>query len=85
MKTGGYISSITNKRAVDSQPWVPEMPNLVGIYHAFVRGHNRDTRVHKLFIIVSGGCAKASDDFYNHVLDCHGEATAGQCANSQVK
>lgn len=84
MREGGYVSSITSKRAVDSQPWVPEMPNLVGIYHAFVRGHNRDTRVHKLFIIVSGGCSKASDDFYNHVLDCHGEATAGQCAISQV-
>ena len=83
-REGGYVSSITDKRAVDAQPWVPEMPNLVGIYHAFVRGHNRDTRVHKLFIIVSGGCAKASDDFYNHVLDCHGEATAGQCAMSQV-
>jgi hypothetical protein len=40
--------------------------------------------VHKLFIIVSGGCSKASDDFYNHVLDCHGEASAGQCATSQV-
>lgn len=84
MREGGYVSSITSKRAVDSQPWVPETPNLVGIYHAFVRGHNRDTRVHKLFIIVSGGCAKAADDFYNHVLDCHGEATAGQCAMSQV-
>lgn len=108
IREGGYISSITSKRAVDSQDWVPEVPNLVGIYHAFVRGHNRyvilqnclkhvfeamditcglndrDTRVHKLFIITSGGCAKAADDFYNHVLDCHGEATAGQCAMSQV-
>jgi hypothetical protein len=84
VREGGYVSSITSKRAVDSQPWVPDMPNLVGIYHAFVRGHNRDTRAHKLFIIVSGGCAKASDDFYNIVLDCHGLTTAESCASSQV-
>jgi hypothetical protein len=67
----------------DRQDWVPEVPDLVGIYHSFVRGHNRDTRVHKLFIIVSGGCGKAADEFYNTVLDCHGHATAGECAMSE--
>ena len=56
---------------------------MVGLYHAFVRGHNRDTRSHKLFIVVSGGCSKASDEFYNVVLDCHGHATAGECALSE--
>ena len=55
---------------------------MIGIYHSFVRGHNRDTRVHKLFIIVSGGCGKASDEFYNMVLDCHGHTTAKICAMS---
>lgn len=56
---------------------------MIGIYHSFVRGHNRDTRVHKLFIIVTGGCCKASDEFYNMVLDCHGHATAKDCAMSE--
>lgn len=56
---------------------------MVGIYHSFVRGHNRDTRVHKLFIIVSGGCGKASDEFYNTVLDCHGHANAKTCVMSE--
>lgn len=33
--------------------------------------------------MVSGGCSKASDEFYNVVLDCHGHATAGECALSE--
>lgn len=60
-----------------------QVPDMIGIYHSFVRGHNRDTRVHKLFIIVTGGCCKAADEFYNTVLDCHGHATAKDCAMSE--
>jgi hypothetical protein len=79
----GNIAGIRTKRTVDSKEWVPELPDMVGIYHSFVRGHNRDTRVHKLFIIVSGGCGKASDEFYNTVLDCHGHANAKTCVMSE--
>lgn len=80
---GGRMVGIRSKRTVDSQDWVPEVPDMIGIYHSFVRGHNRDTRVHKLFIIVSGGCGKAADEFYNTVLDCHGHATARDCVTSE--
>ena len=81
--SGGRTGQIRAKRTTDSNDWVPEVPNMIGIYHSFVRGHNRDTRVHKLFIIVSGGCGKAADEFYNCVLDCHGHATARDCAMSE--
>lgn len=77
------MAGIRNKRTVDSMDWAPEVPDVVGVYHSFVRGHNRDTRVHKLFIIVSGGCGKAADEFYNCVLDCHGHATAKDCVMSE--
>lgn len=69
--------------SMDSAEWVPEMPASIGLYHAFVRGHNRDTRAHRLFIVVSGGCNRASDEFYNTVLDCHGLASVKDCATSQ--
>jgi len=74
-----------NKRDMDSKAWVPELPDSVGIYHAFVRMHNRDTRTHKLFIVVSGGCRKASDEFYNCMLDCarDRDATAKIAATSE--
>lgn len=78
-----HIAGIRTKRTCDSKNWVPEVPDMIGIYHSFVRGHNRDTRVHKLFIIVSGGCCKAADEFYNCVLDCHGHASAKDCALSE--
>ena len=54
---------------VDSQHWTPELPERIGIYHAYIRGFNRDIRNHRLFIVCSGGMAKASDAFCNMVID----------------
>lgn len=79
----GLAGRCGSSSSMDSGPWVPEMPSSIGLYHAFVRGHNRDTRMHKLFIVVSGGCCKASDEFYNTVLDCHGLASVKECATSE--
>lgn len=54
---------------VDSQHWTPEVPERIGIYHAYIRGFNRDVRTHRLFIVCSGGLYKASDAFCNMVID----------------
>ena len=54
---------------VDSQHWTPEVPDRIGIYHAYIRGFNRDVRTHRLFIVCSGGMARASDAFCNMVID----------------
>ena len=54
---------------VDSQHWTPELPDRIGIYHAYIRGFNRDVRTHRLFIVCSGGMARASDAFCNLVID----------------
>jgi len=54
---------------VDGQHWTPEVPDRIGIYHAHIRGFNRDVRHHRLFIVCSGGMAKASDAFCNMVID----------------
>jgi hypothetical protein len=48
------------------------MPELVGLYHAYVKGFNKDVRHHKLFIVVSGGCNLLSDKFYNLSVDIRG-------------
>lgn len=77
------IRTRNHEVSMDSRPWVPEMPQTIGLYHAFVRGHNHDTRVHKLFIVVSGGCSQASDEFYNSILDCHGKVSAYDCATAE--
>lgn len=57
------------RRAADCKEWMPEMPEYVGLFHAYTRGFNLDTRQHKLFIVASGGCGKLSDHFSNMCLD----------------
>lgn len=59
----------TGLLTVDSQHWTPEVPDRIGIYHAYIRGFNRDVRTHRLFIVCSGGMARASDAFCNLVID----------------
>ena len=54
---------------VDSQDWTPEPPERIGIYHAYIRGFNRDVRTHRLFIVCSGGLVRASDAFCNLAID----------------
>jgi hypothetical protein len=61
---------------VDSQDWTPEPPERIGIYHAYIRGFNRDVRTHRLFIVCSGGLMRASDAFCNLVIDAGKNCTA---------
>jgi hypothetical protein len=68
----------TTMRGRDSKPWKCDMPTSVGIYHAHVRSRDSGRRHHKLFIVVSGGCRRASEQFYNMNLDLLGNATAGE-------
>jgi hypothetical protein len=59
----------TGLLTVDSRGWTPELPERIGIYHAYIRGFNRDVRTHRLFIVCSGGMYRASDAFCNLVID----------------
>ena len=77
------ISRSLGKRAVDSARWFPEPPQLAGLYHAMVRGYQKDIRQHKLFIGVSGGCPKCCDAFYNLMLDVGSEWTAREVVQSE--
>lgn len=81
--TSAKVLYARGKRAVDSRRWSPELPATLGLYHAMVRGYQKDCRQHKLFIGVSGGCAKCADSFYNLMLDVGGEWTAAEVANSE--
>lgn len=66
----------TGLLTVDSQHWTPELPERIGVYHAYIRGFNRDVRTHRLFIACSGGMARASDAFCNLVIDAGKNCTA---------
>ena len=73
----------TGLLTVDSQHWTPELPDRIGIYHAYIRGFNRDVRTHRLFIVCSGGMARASDSFCNLVIDVGRHWTAQDVCDSQ--
>jgi hypothetical protein len=62
-------------RMRDSKAWVCEEPVSIGIYHAYARRF-KDVREHCLFIVCSGGCRTACDQFMNIVVDlASGNAT----------
>lgn len=77
------ITRALGKRAVDSARWCAEAPQVAGLYHAMVRGFQKDIRQHKLFVGVSGGCTKCCDAFYNLMLDVGSEWTCRDVARSE--
>jgi hypothetical protein len=81
--TSGGVMQGTDLRSVDCKPWAPEAPESIGIYHAYIRGYNRDVRTHRLFIVCTGGCPKASDQFCNLMIDVGHKWTSGEVADSE--
>ena len=77
------VMHATNLRSMDCKPWTPELPDTIGLYHAYIRGFNRDARAHRLFIVCSGGCPKASDQFCNIVIDAGSNCTADEMVESE--
>ena len=69
--SSGYMNVFHNKDILtkDSTMWTPEVPDSIGIYHAMVRGLNREKREHKLYLVCSGGLSKACDEFCNLSID----------------
>lgn len=69
------VSFMANTTA-DGRDWLPEPPQMVGVFHAYVKSFNNDLRAHKLYIVCSGGCPSLADKFYNlytdtkHLITC---------------
>jgi hypothetical protein len=81
--TGSRAVVAQGLRTVDSKHWSPEVPERIGIYHAYVRGFNRDQRSHRLFLSCSGGMNKASDAFCNLIIDVGKHWTAHEICESE--
>ena len=69
-------------RTVDCKRWTPNVPETIGVYHAYLRGYNRDVRAHKLFVGCSGGLETASDAFCNLMIDVGAKWTAREVCDS---
>jgi hypothetical protein len=81
--TGRGLLQGMDLRTVDCKAWSPEVPLSVGVYHAYLRGYNRDVRAHKVFLGCSGGLEKASDAFCNLLIDVGRKWTAREVAESE--
>jgi hypothetical protein len=80
--TGQGVMQGTDLRTVDCKMWTPGVPETIGVYHAYIRGYNRDVRAHKLFVGCSGGLETASDAFCNLLIDTGAKWTAKEVSES---
>lgn len=78
-----FFGSMQNRKAADCAHWKPEMPEYVGIYHAYVRGFNKNTKTHKLFIVTQGGCSSLCDNYFNLFVDVRNHMSAGDMLQSE--
>ena len=80
--TGWGLQQGTGLRTVDCKAWSPELPEVVGIYHAYLRGYTREVRTHKTYLVCTGGLDKACDEFCNMLVDLGDKWTAGKLSNN---
>ena len=63
---------------VDTREWKEEISDKVGIYHTFTRSCSKDTRRHKVFIVVSGCLSEAAEELHNLWQDAGNELTCDE-------
>jgi hypothetical protein len=71
------------KNSCDREVWDEQIPRKVGLYHAFVRPHTKDSIEHKLFIVVSGSLQFLDEEFHRLWQDCNSFTTCEQLLESE--
>ncbi len=66
------------KSSCDREAWDEQMPRKVGLYHAFVRPHTKDSIEHKLFNVISGSLPFLDEEFHRLWQDCNTFTTCEQ-------
>ncbi|KAJ1466007.1 hypothetical protein T484DRAFT_1756997 [Baffinella frigidus] len=81
---GSMSLNASASRARDSRKWTCDEPHTIGIYHAFARRFNH-SREHRIYIICTGGCRTACDEFMNLTTDLAAgtHTTAGELCDSE--
>jgi hypothetical protein len=71
------------KQSCDRKVWDEQKLNKVGIYHAFVRPHTKDSIEHKIFIILSGSVPFLDEEFHRLWQDTNAYTTCQQLLESE--
>jgi len=78
----GVMSFLTHDRS-DRRVWAEQLPEKVGLYHAFVRKSTKDRMEHKLFIVVSGSLPFVDDEMYRLWQDSCASSTCAQFVSAE--
>jgi len=71
------------KHSCDRQVWDDQLPRKVGLYHAFVRPHTKDSIEHKIFIVCAGSLPFLDEEFYRLWQDTNSYTTCEQLLESE--
>jgi hypothetical protein len=71
------------KHVCDRQVWDEQVPNKVGLFHAFVRPHKKDSVDHKLFIIFAGSLKFLDEELHRLWQDTNTYTTCEQFLESE--
>ncbi len=71
------------KHSCDRQVWDDQCPSKVGLFHAYVRPHTKDSLEHKFFIIWSGSLPFIDEEFFRIWQDCATYTTCEQLLESE--
>jgi hypothetical protein len=74
---------VFSKHVCDRQIWDEQPPTKVGLYHAFVRPHTKDSIEHKLFIVCSGSLPFLDEEFHRLWQDCNTYTSCEQLIESE--
>ena len=74
---------VFHKHIYDRQVWDEQCPRKVGLYHAFIRPHTKDSIEHKLFIIVAGSVPFLDEEWHRLWQDTNAYTTCQQLLESE--
>ena len=62
ISTSSFAASFHARRTADCKMWNPDMPEILGLYHAYVRGYNKDTRwaAHACLACLTAACVTST-------------------------
>jgi hypothetical protein len=71
------------KHSCDRQVWDEQKPRKVGLYHAFIRPHTKDSIEHKIFIVVSGSIPFLDEEWHRLWQDTNTYTNCQQLLESE--
>lgn len=84
MQNAVSMAAHHHTRSLDSAHWTPDEPEMIGLFHGFVKRPGQHAREHRVFVVCVGGLRRACDEFLNLALDiAQTKTTAGELCDSE--